>query len=87
MFHGLADKIGVAVKDNVQPYFVNKRIVVIGASSGVGEALSYWYLNHGAMVVMVGKDEEKLKVIGKQYPHQATCVVANITDDYQCKVS
>jgi len=34
---------------------------------------------------LVGKDEETLKEIASQYPTQATVVVTNITDDYQCK--
>jgi len=66
-------------------YFLNKRIVVTGASSGIGQALAYWYLNQGAIVILVGKDEITLKSIASQYPTQATVVVTNITDDYQCK--
>lgn len=66
---------------------MNKRIVVTGASSGIGQALTYWYLNQGANVILVGKDEVTLKDIASQYPNQATVVVTNITDDYQCKVS
>ena len=68
-------------------YFLNKRIVITGASSGIGQALSYWYLNQGSIVILVGKDEITLKSIASQYPTQATVVVTNITDDYQCKVS
>ena len=36
---------------------------------------------------MVGRDEKALKAIASQYPTQATVVITNITDDYQCKVS
>ena len=61
--------------------------MVTGASSGIGQALAYWYLNQGAIVILVGKDEITLKSIASQYPTQATVVVTNITDDYQCKVS
>ena len=68
-------------------YFMHKRIVITGASSGVGQALSYWYLNQGAYVILVGKDEKSLKNCASQFPNQATVCVANITDDYQCKVS
>lgn len=42
-------------------YFMHKRIVVTGASSGIGQALAYWYLNQGAYVILVGKDEKSLK--------------------------
>ena len=41
--------------------FLLKRIVITGASSGIGQALSYWYLNQGAIVFLVGKDENTLK--------------------------
>ena len=51
-----------------RPYFVDKRIVITGASSGIGNALSFWYLNQGAHVVLVGRDEETLKNIAQQYP-------------------
>ena len=50
---------------NKQGYFINKRVVITGASSGLGNALAYWYLNHGAQVVLVGKDEEALKATAK----------------------
>jgi len=63
-------------------YFLNKRIVITGASSGIGEALSFWYLNQGAFVILVGKDEPRLKSIAQQYPTQATVVITNITDDF-----
>ena len=42
-------------------YFLNKRVVITGASSGLGQALSFWYLNQGATVILVGKDEVTLK--------------------------
>jgi NADP-dependent 3-hydroxy acid dehydrogenase YdfG len=66
-------------------YFLDKRIVITGASSGIGQAVSFWYLNQGANVILVGKDEVTLKRIASQFPTQATVVVTNITDDYQCK--
>lgn len=37
-------------------YFLNKVVVVTGASSGIGRCLSYWYLNNGAKVALVGRD-------------------------------
>jgi len=40
---------------------MNKRIVVTGASSGIGQAISFWYLNQGGCVVLVGQDENTLK--------------------------
>ena len=39
-----------------QLYFINKRVLITGASSGIGASLSYWYLNNGAKVALVGRD-------------------------------
>ena len=30
------------------PYYADKKILITGASSGVGNALAYWFLNNGA---------------------------------------
>jgi short-subunit dehydrogenase len=49
--------------NTVPNYFLNKRVVITGASSGIGQALAYWYLNNGAIVILVAKDEEALKLI------------------------
>lgn len=38
------------------PYFNEKRIVVTGASSGIGRAVAMWFLNSGAYVALVGRD-------------------------------
>lgn len=75
------------MKEGQLPYFYNKRIVITGASSGIGQALSFFYLNNGSNVILVGRDEETLKKMAKQYPTQATVIIANLIDDHQCKVS
>lgn len=36
-------------------------------------------------MVLVGRDEEGLKMIASKFPMQACAVITNITDDYQCK--
>lgn len=38
-------------------FFLNKRVVITGASSGIGRALAYWYLNSGSRVVLVSKSD------------------------------
>ena len=68
-------------------YFIGKRVLITGAASGIGQALSYWYLNQGATVILVSKDEETLKNMASKFPTQATVVVTQITEDYQCQVS
>ncbi len=50
---------------NKPPYFADKKVLITGASSGVGMALAYWYLNNGAQVALVGRDIETLTKIGE----------------------
>ena len=47
------------------PYFADKKVLITGASSGLGMALAYWYLNNGAQVALVGRDIETLQKIGE----------------------
>ena len=35
--------------------FLNKKIIITGASSGIGSAVATYFLNSGAIVVLVGK--------------------------------
>ena len=49
----------------IQNFFFKKRVVVTGASSGIGQALAYWYLNQGAHVFLVAQDEEILKYMAR----------------------
>ena len=37
-------------------YFLHKVVLITGASSGIGRALAYWYLNNGARVAIIGRD-------------------------------
>lgn len=61
--------------------FLNKRIVITGASSGIGQACAMYYLNNGAKVALCGRDMETLKEIGKKYPGQATIIQMEICED------
>ncbi len=36
--------------------FARKRVLITGASSGVGRAVAFKFLNSGARVAMVGRD-------------------------------
>ena len=62
-------------KQPKQPgYFLNKSVVITGASSGIGRTLAYWYLNNGAKVALVARDIDELDNIGKNFPSQALVV-------------
>ena len=46
--------------------FLNKNVLVTGASSGIGQSVAYFFLNSGAQVAMVGTDVESMKRMVKQ---------------------
>ena len=58
-----------------------KKVVVTGASSGIGRSIAYWFLNHGAKVALLGRDIESLKEIGHLYPTQAIVIQSNLAID------
>lgn len=62
-------------------YFALKRIMITGASSGIGRACAFWFLNQGARVALVGRDKFTLDEIGEQFPHQAVTVQCDFAID------
>ena len=55
--------------------------MVTGASSGIGRALAYWYLNNGARVALIGRDIRELDSIAMKYPSQALAIQCELTTD------
>jgi len=49
---------------------MNKKVIIIGASSGIGKALALLYLNAGCQVGITGRRKELLEEIQEQYPNQ-----------------
>jgi len=64
-------------------YFAEKRVLITGASSGIGRSTAVWLLNQGARVAMIGRDIPELNVIGKQFPNQAVVVACDLAVDHQ----
>lgn len=62
-------------------YFALKRVMITGASSGIGRACAFWLLNQGARVALVGRDKAALDEIGEQFPHQAVSVQCDFAID------
>ncbi|KAL8936462.1 MAG: hypothetical protein Q9216_004913 [Gyalolechia sp. 2 TL-2023] len=61
--------------------FPYKRILVIGATSGIGEALASRFVQEGAQVIVVGRRKEKLEEFVHQHgKDKATAVPFDITD-------
>lgn len=83
-------KVDPSVKESIRmgapqllPHFNEKRVVVTGASSGVGRAVAMWLLNSGAHVALIGRDLEGLIHIGKQFPKQALVIRCDLSKDDQ----
>ncbi len=49
--------------------FVNKVVIVTGASSGIGEATAKFFAKKGAKVVLAACSKEKLEKLVKELPH------------------
>ncbi|OMJ92762.1 hypothetical protein SteCoe_4390 [Stentor coeruleus] len=62
-------------------YFALKKIMITGASSGIGRACAFWFLNQGARVALVGRDKFTLDKIGEQFPHQVVTIQCDFAID------
>lgn len=58
-----------------------KRIIIIGATSGIGLELTKIYLSKGWRVGIAGRREEKLREIKKEYPKQIVYQPIDVTKD------
>ena len=65
-------------------FFLNKVVVITGASSGIGRTLAFWYLNNGARVALVARDIQELDRIAKMFPSQSLVIQCDLTLDIQC---
>jgi NAD(P)-dependent dehydrogenase (short-subunit alcohol dehydrogenase family) len=70
-------------KATTKPYFLDRRILITGSSSGIGRCLAFWYLNNGARVALVGRDKDSLTKIAKEFPSQAIVIHCDLADDKQ----
>ncbi len=61
--------------------FTNKRVVIIGASGGLGEAYTQAFLAEGASVMLVSRNLEKAQALKNRLGGEAAAAVADITDD------
>ncbi len=61
--------------------FYNKRIWILGASSGIGEACAHAFLSHGAKVAISARRSEKLQKIQNRWPNdQCLSIKADVQD-------
>lgn len=57
-----------------------KKVIVIGASSGIGKMLAEHYASTGCSVGIAARREENLKEIQKRYPNKMVYVTMDVTD-------
>ena len=62
--------------------FLNKKIIVTGASSGIGLSVSIYFLNCGAQVILAGRDSSTMKKICQKYKFKnATIMKFDLSQD------
>ncbi len=57
-----------------------QRVVISGASSGLGLALAHYYLEQGAMVGVIARRADCLQDLSKQFPQQVYCYPLDVRD-------
>lgn len=60
---------------------MKKRVVIIGASSGIGRALAEYYASGGCKVGIAARREEALKEVASAFPHTIVYRVADVTKE------
>ena len=62
--------------------FLQKNVIVTGASSGIGMSVALFFLNCGANVILAGQDVESMKEICKKHKFEnATIMKINLIED------
>lgn len=59
---------------------VNKRILVTGASDGIGKEISIKLSKSGAKMILLGRNKEKLESVSMQCQNECHIVACDITD-------
>lgn len=57
-----------------------KRIIIVGATSGIGQGLAEYYAQEGVRIAILGRREERLQGVAATSPHKFLTRVCDITD-------
>ena len=63
--------------------FYMKKIVITGASSGIGACCATYFLNCGSQVILVGRDIQSMKLTAKKFPKTSTVIKCDLVKDDQ----
>lgn len=63
----------------------NKRILVVGASSGIGRGFALAASNRGARVALVARSPERLDAVVRECGQGATAIVGDVTNATDCR--
>ncbi|HWC76941.1 MAG TPA: glucose 1-dehydrogenase [Blastocatellia bacterium] len=61
-----------------------KRVIVTGASSGIGQATAELFLNRGARVALVGRRYDALEALASGFENKALAMSADLSDEATC---
>jgi len=59
--------------------FQDKVVVITGGNSGIGKSIAELFYNHGAKVVIVGRDSAKLDALKAQFSGNITAIQADVS--------
>lgn len=64
--------------------FTGKKILITGASSGIGREIAIYLSSLGAQCVITGRNQEELESTKRQLKNEkGTAIIANLTDEVQ----
>ena len=63
--------------------FYMKKVVITGASSGIGACCATYFLNCGSQVVLVGRDVQSMKSTASKFPKTSTVIKCDLIKDEQ----
>lgn len=62
-------------------FITNKKVIIIGATSGLGKALAEIYVQAGCMVGITGRRNELLQTLQQQYPSQIVTACFDVREN------